>query len=1822
MGNVFCGHVHINRRFDLKGSSHGRIMDIPETEIDANTTLKDLDLIFIFLMQKYCQKTSTWNRLLRLMGGSNGAWCLFGDLNLVRRSDDRLNSQVCIKEMDEFNDFINNAKLIEVAMCGRKFTRISDDGLKFSQLDRFLMNEEFNCLWGNLSVVALDRKLSDHCPIVLKDMDLDFGPKPFRTFDIWLEESDIGIVVETAWNLEMRSNRPDCRFRDKLKNVKMALKKWSKDRFGATKERIETCKKEAMRWELEVENRILNENERAVWLEARKQWLSKENEFGNMLRQKARVKWDAEGDENSNFFHSFIKRKNNKGNIRELKKYRPMMQNCWSEFKEGESWDAIRGCGSDKAPGPDGFNFKFIKKFWEVIKADLVKAVNWFADKREITKGCNSSFVTIIPKVADPIGLWDFRPISLIGCYYKIIAKLMAERVKKVVGQVVGDVQNAFIKGRYILDGLLIANETVDYLKKSNEKGIIFKVDFDKAYDSINWRFLVDIMKKMRFGQKWCNWVERCCRSASMSILVNGFLTEEFSLARKGFKARWMGCGVGDLPFTYLGLPIGENMRQAGAWNNVVGKVKNRGRWKWTLNDDGVFMVKELTKMIEEKILRVENGGQVTLWNKLVPKKVNIFIWRALKGRLPVREELDKRGIDLDSLLCPCCDTVVESCNHSLVLCKLALSLWERIYRWWKIRNINAFFIDEVLSSNGNVNMPSHSSSIWQVVIWTAGYYIWKERNPRCVWFCCSAAVAFLFWVQSAYLDVLYYGVAELIVCVPDAYTYPPLPRVPLSYQASACSLSTWHFLKLKLLENSVEVSKILENKLQSMKILKNKLESLKLQENQSVDGLVPLFIKKIYIRKCLREAVKEIVENHREEEDQEGNNSSEIETLTYHVLATYSSTVAETKLGERAETEAVDSVAEGYKKWVHHGESDLPPPPLVIDNTRQPQMSDMIALLNDLSYIPLNNEQNEATQGDIGETSNEPTQAKCNEFEELYASANEELYPGCDYVTRLDFMAKFTYFKVKGKLTDSIFNKMLEFFQHVYPTTKGYKLPLSYYAITKTFKTIGLGYESIHAYVNDCFLFWGNNNKDVHFCLVCKTSIWEDSNTPGKKVPKKVLCYFSIIPRLQRLYKSSHTTKEMTWHATGKCTDPDKMQHPVDGRAWKNFDINQAYIMWLVILTTYNLPSWLCMKESSFMLTLLIHGPKSPGKDIDVYLRPLIDNLKVLWALKGVETIDVATCQKFNIRAMVLWTINDFLARSSLCGWSGQGYKACPTCNEDTPFVYVLGKTAYVGYTRFLKKPHKWKRSLEFNGEIENRDPPRKINRDQIQTQLARLPVKGKHPSYGGVKIKRNILVELNWTKRSIFYDLEYWLGIRNGLWLGQTKNGKCSEPQAAYSFTPENRKKFCQFIKGVKLPDGFGSNFKHTVTDNDTNITILKSHDCHIMMQRLLPYGLQQYFPDEVAKPIIELCSFFKQICSATLMEDDMFKAQSKVVDILCNLELIYPPAFFDIMIHLVIHLPLEALEDNDPGVSATDELFALACGPTPTLISVNSCVVNGVRFVVHSRDERRTTQNSGICSPGGKDGEMYYDGQSTDVDAPLDTLDLNEDGDISDDGDVIPHDLADSDDEDLVNVDDDDGVEVVYSNVSGCGTGHDGDDRPPTHHIPTGCGGCFANRGKGTQKPNLGGRKAGRLHARQETRNLGLKKITDDKGPVPIRFEWDDKKTMMPLSDHASHWSNYLGELIREMPLYYPSWQKVPAKRKAAILTKIGTQFDLKHHMQSQRWIDIDAGIQQHLQKLYNTIKASLKAAHWVINLENGTYNVESIRQRRLKNITLED
>ncbi|KAJ9541035.1 LOW QUALITY PROTEIN: hypothetical protein OSB04_027541 [Centaurea solstitialis] len=201
-------------------------------------------------------------------------------------------------------------------------------------------------------------------------------------------------------------------------------------------------------------------------------------------------------------------------------------------FEEDEIWAAIKSCGGDKSPGPDGFTFGFFKAFWEIVKEDLIRAVKWFWEKGELGRGCNASFITLIPKVDAPSHLGEFRPISLIGSFYKILAKILAERIKGVMGKIINSSQSAFIKGRYILDGILIANEIVDYVKKKKKEGFIFKVDFEKAYDSVEWPFLLDCLLKMGFGAKWVSWIEACLKSSSISVLVNGSPTLEFPMKR------------------------------------------------------------------------------------------------------------------------------------------------------------------------------------------------------------------------------------------------------------------------------------------------------------------------------------------------------------------------------------------------------------------------------------------------------------------------------------------------------------------------------------------------------------------------------------------------------------------------------------------------------------------------------------------------------------------------------------------------------------------------------------------------------------------------------------------------------------------------------------------------------------------------------------------------------------------------------------------------------------------------------------------------------------------------------------------------------------------------------------------------------------------------------------------------------------------------------------------------------------------------------------------------------------------------------------------
>ena len=201
-------------------------------------------------------------------------------------------------------------------------------------------------------------------------------------------------------------------------------------------------------------------------------------------------------------------------------------------FSQVEVKQAIWDCDSFKSPGRDDISFGFIKEFWELVKDDFMRFLMEFHRNGKLIKGVNSTFIASIPKVTSPQRLNDFRPISLVWCMYKVLTKGLADRLRQVVSSVVFDSQSTFIKGKQILDGILIANEAVDEARRMNKELLLFKVDFEKAYDSVDLKYLDSVMANMNFLTIWRKWIKELLGTTTALVLVNGCPMDEFPIER------------------------------------------------------------------------------------------------------------------------------------------------------------------------------------------------------------------------------------------------------------------------------------------------------------------------------------------------------------------------------------------------------------------------------------------------------------------------------------------------------------------------------------------------------------------------------------------------------------------------------------------------------------------------------------------------------------------------------------------------------------------------------------------------------------------------------------------------------------------------------------------------------------------------------------------------------------------------------------------------------------------------------------------------------------------------------------------------------------------------------------------------------------------------------------------------------------------------------------------------------------------------------------------------------------------------------------------
>ncbi|KAL2345210.1 hypothetical protein Fmac_006495 [Flemingia macrophylla] len=453
-----------------------------------------------------------------------------------------------------------------------------------------------------------------------------------------------------------------------------------------------------------------------------------------------------------------------------------------------------------------------------------------------------------------------------------------------------------------------------------------------------------------------------------------------------------------------------------------------------------------------------------------------------------------------------------------------------------------------------------------------------------------------------------------------------------------------------------------------------------------------------------------------------------------------------------------------------------------VIEDTLQPQ-NPMDNMLNDaFGFMAHDANDLDGSLEDDGVQYNMTRDADNSEFDALLKDNNQQLYEGCTEYSKLSFILKLYHIKCMCRMSDKGMTMILELLKDAF---KYAKFPNSFYEAKKIINKLGLNYTKIPACPKDCMLYWGEENKGLEECRRCKTSKWKDKN---KKQYAKILRYFPLKPRLQRLFMCSKTAESMRWHALEDNQD-GLMRHPKDSEAWKTFDrlhpefsidprnvrlglttdgfnpfgaMSTSYSIWPVVLIPYNRAPWECMKQTSFILSMIIPGKQMPGNDIDVYLQPLIKELKELW-FDGVQTFDSSKNEMFRMRAALMWTISDFPGLGTLSGWNTHTSLACPTCNFDTAFCWLNNgkKYSFMGHRRFLEKGHKFRLNRSrFNGRTEQRDQPTTLSGSDIFKQVEDINVTfGKPLDYNetGKRTRGNKVVESvrpeQWRKKSIFF-------------------------------------------------------------------------------------------------------------------------------------------------------------------------------------------------------------------------------------------------------------------------------------------------------------------------------------------------------------------------------------------------------------------------------------------------------------------------------------
>uniref|UniRef100_A0A803QAN7 Reverse transcriptase domain-containing protein n=1 Tax=Cannabis sativa TaxID=3483 RepID=A0A803QAN7_CANSA len=512
------------------------------------------------------EKVEFWKWATEIVSGLRESWVVLGDLNVILEGSEKSGGREFHRREGAFlREFLDETGGVDLGFHGVRCTwHNARKGMKNvrKRLDRGLAEASWCTHFPNAKVTNLPILASDHSPIVLSTIEehrrLNY---PFRFLEVWTSSPGCEKVVDRAWKCDYKG-RKDKVLLQKLGKTKCDLKKWNQESFGFCDQNLRNFKRELVEIQNKAPTKENLEREASVQLSI----MEMEANLERVWKQKSRELWTRKGDGNTKFFHAstVIRRRRNKiesvesdgtwlhgrediGNFMRNQFMQVFesqntvidddLDSLFSEMVSEEENDSICRTPSEdeikqvvyalhplKSPGPDGFSGIFYRKYWRIVGGKVCEMVQGFFEDGSVCAKLNHTFLCLIPKVSSASRFDHFRPISLCNFCYKIISRILTDRLKVVIDRLVSPFQSAFIPGRWIAESSIMAQEVLhNFKRKKGKHGVMaVKTDMSKAYDRLEWNFLLRVLKANGFSEKVCKIIMSCVTSVSYSVLLNG----------------------------------------------------------------------------------------------------------------------------------------------------------------------------------------------------------------------------------------------------------------------------------------------------------------------------------------------------------------------------------------------------------------------------------------------------------------------------------------------------------------------------------------------------------------------------------------------------------------------------------------------------------------------------------------------------------------------------------------------------------------------------------------------------------------------------------------------------------------------------------------------------------------------------------------------------------------------------------------------------------------------------------------------------------------------------------------------------------------------------------------------------------------------------------------------------------------------------------------------------------------------------------------------------------------------------------------------------